>query len=257
MSQPNEIRTAINDVFRLINSGQTEQAESACRAHLEDRPDDVNIIGLLGAILLKLGKLTDAKVLLERAIEIEPAFAKPYEDLGILYLREGNALEARRLLEKSTSLDGSQASAYAALANACRQSGDKECAEEAHGKFMSLSPVAQALAKAEQQLAAGQTEAAEKICDGLSREHPTNTQVLRLLARIASDTSRPIVAEGLLKRIVSLSPDDYRCIVDLGMYLAEHARYPEAVDALEKAVRIDPAVIGTQQRLGNFLAMTN
>jgi tetratricopeptide (TPR) repeat protein len=251
----NGTRKAINDVFRLINSGQTEQAEAACRAYLDDSPDDVNILGLLGAILLKLGRSSDAKALLERAIELEPAFAKPHEDLGTLLLREGAAAAAKRCLETAIKLDGGQASAYSMLANACRQTGDLEAAEEAHRKYMALSPLAQALAKAEQLLAAGQTEAAEKICDEASKEHPTNTQILRLLARIASDTGRPVVAEGLLKRIVTLSPDDYRCIVDLGLYLAENGRYPEAVEALKKAASIDPTVIGTHQRLGDFLAI--
>jgi len=251
----NDTRKAMNDVFRLINSGQTEQAEAACRAYLDDSPDDVNILGLLGAILLKLGRATNARELLERAIELEPSFAKPHEDLGTLFLREGNAAEARRYLETAIKLDGGQASAYSMLANACRQTGDLEAGEEAHRKFMALSPLAQSLAKAEQLLAAGQTAAAEKICDEASKENPTNTQVLRLLARIASDTGRPVVAEGLLKRIINLSPDDYRCMVDLGLYLAEHGRYPEAVEALKKAVSMDPTVIGTHQRLGDFLAI--
>jgi tetratricopeptide (TPR) repeat protein len=255
MSKNDDTRQAINDVFRLINSGQTEQAQAACRAYLNESPDDVNLLGLLGAILLKLGRSSDAKGLLERAIELEPAFAKPHEDLGTLLLREGDAAAARRLLETAIKLDGGQASAYSMLANACRQTGDREAAEEAHRQFMALSPLAQALAKAEQLLAAGQTEAAEKICDEASKEFPTNTQVLRLLARIATETGRPIVAEGLLKRIVSLAPDDYRCIVDLGMYLAENGRYPEAVEALKKAASIEPTAIDTHQRLGNFLAI--
>ena len=255
MSQNDDPRKAINDVFRLINSGQIEQAEAACRAHLGERPDDVNFLGLLGALQLKLGRADDARPLLERAIELEPAFAKPHEDLGVLHLRQGNAPEARRYLEMSISLDGSQATAYGALANACRQIGDMESAEEAHRKFMALSPVAQTLAKADKLLAAGQSAAAEKICDELSKEHPTNTQVLRMLARIASEAGRSVVAEGLLKRIVSLSPDDYRSIVDLGLYLAENGRYPEAVDALQRALQIDPSVTSTQQRLGDFLAI--
>jgi tetratricopeptide (TPR) repeat protein len=254
--QPNDdARKAINDVFRLINSGQIEQAESACRAHFQERPDDVNIVGLLGAILLKRGKSAEARETLLQAIALEPAFAKPYEDLGTLLLRDGDANEARRYLEESIKLDGGQASAYASLANACHQCGDLEAAEEAHRKFMALSPLAQTLAKAEQLLAAGQTAAAEKICEDLSKEHPTNTQALRMLARIASESGRHVVAEGLLKRIVSLSPDDYRCIVDLGLYLAEQGRYPEAVEALQKAADMNPRVIATQQRLGDFLAI--
>ena len=147
MTDISDIQRAINDIFRLVNSGQTEQAEVACRAHMDDHPNEVNLVALLGAVLLKLGRTSDAKVALGQAIEMEPRFAKPYEDLGNLHLREGNAAEARRLLEQAIKLDGGQASAYSALANACRQSGDRTSAEEAHRKYMALSPVAKALAK--------------------------------------------------------------------------------------------------------------
>jgi len=255
MAANSDSRNAVNAVFRLINAGQFDQAESVCRAHLKNEADDVNILGLLGAILLKLGKIEEARETLDKTIQMEPAFSKPYEDLGALFLKEGNAAKARELLEQSIRLGGEQASAYAALASACHQLGDAESAEAAHSKFMALSPVAQSLAKAENLLSAGETAEAEKLCDEVSREHPTNTKALRLLARIASDTGRTVVAEGLLKRIISLSAENYRCVVDLGLFLAEQGRYPEAVEALEKAVDMEPSSVPTQQRLGDFLAI--
>ena len=100
MSNDSSSRNAMNAVFRLINAGQFEQAESICRAHLSNEADDVNILGLLGAILLKLGNIEEARETLERTVEIEPAFSKPYEDLGALFLKEGNAVKARELLEQ-------------------------------------------------------------------------------------------------------------------------------------------------------------
>jgi len=255
MSNGSDSRNAVNAVFRLINAGQFDQAESVCRAHLANEADDINVLGLLGAILLKLGNTDDARQTLEKTIRIEPAFPKPYEDLGALFLKEGNATKARELLEQSIRLDGEQASAYAALAAACQQLGDAESAAEAHRKYMRLSPVAQTLSRAEKLLTAGKAEEAEKLCDEVSREHPADTKVLRLLARIASEAGRQVVAEGLLKRIITLSPDEHRCVVDLGLYLAEHGRYPEAVEALEKAVAMKPSAVATQQRLGDFLAI--
>lgn len=249
-------RTALHDVFRLINSGQMPQAESACRAHLDEHPDDINILGLLGAILLKLGRTPEAKKALERTIELEPTFAKPHEDLGMLHLRAGDAAAAKTCFEESIRLDGTQASAHAGLAKALLQSGEAEAAKEAQQQYTSLSPVAQALAKANNLLESGETAAAEKICEDISKKHPTDTQVLRMLARIASETDRHVVAEGLLKRIIKLSPDDDQCLVDFALYLAERGRYPEAVETLQRAASLDPTVISTQQRLGDFLAIT-
>ncbi len=255
MVEKSRSRDAVNDIFRLINSDQVELAESKCRSYLEMHPDDVNILGLLGAILLKLGQNVDAKPYLERTIQLEPAFAKPYEDLGMLHLRDGDDEEAARYFEEAIRLDGTQASVYSGLAKAMARLGDKEAAEEAQQKYINLSPVARDLDKVNKLLAVGKAAEAEKICNDISQQHPTNVEVLRLLARIASDGGRHVIAEGLLKRIIKLSANDHRCYVDLGLYLAERGRYPEAVELLEKAVALEPAAITTQQRLGDFLAI--
>lgn len=255
MDKQGESRNAVNDIFRLINSGQIEHAKSKCRSYLDLHPNDINVLGLLGAILLKLGQSADARPILEKTIRLEPNFAKPYEDLGTLHLQEGETEKAVGYFQDAIRLDGSQAGAYSGLAKALARLGDNESAEEARKEHLKLSPVAQALEQANKLLAAGQTARAEKICDDISKQQPNNTEVLRLLARIASDDGRHVVAEGLLKRILKLSAGDYRCYVDLGLYLGERGRYPEAVEVLEKAVALEPTVISSQQRLGDFLAI--
>lgn len=255
MSAAKKSRNAVNDIFGLINSGQIQHAESKCRSYLDDHPDDVNVLGLLGAILLKLGQAVEAKPILEKTIKLEPAFAKPYEDMGMLYLQEGDMQQAVRYFENAIDLDGSQTSVYSNLAKALSRMGRNEAAEEARQKYLALSPVAQALSKASKLLAAGQTAQAEKVCDEVSKQHPSNTEVLRLLARIATADERHVVVEGLLKRIIKLSPNDYRGYVDLGMYLGERARFPEAVDVFEKSVTLEPTAISSQQKLGDCLAI--
>jgi tetratricopeptide (TPR) repeat protein len=255
MNRKGESRSAVNDIFRLINSGQVEHAKSKCRAYLENHPDDINVLGLLGAILLKLGRSDDAKPILEKTIRLEPNFAKPHEDLGMLFLHEGANEKAVGYFQDAIRLDGSQADAYSGLAKALARLGDNEGAEEAQKEYLKLSPVAQALEQANKLLAAGQSDRAEKICNDLSKQQPNNIKVLRLLARMASDDGRHLIAEGLLKRILKLAASDYRCYLDLGLYLGERGRYPEAVELLEKAVTLEPGVVSNQQRLGDFLAI--
>jgi len=255
MANIDNSKNAVIDIFRLINSGQTQHAESQCRSYLAKHPDDVNILGLLGAVLLKLGQNAKAKPILEKTIRLEPLFAKPYEDLGMFYLQESDPKQAIQYFEKSIRLDANQASAYSGLATALAQVGDKEAAEEARQKYIGLSPVAQTLSRANTLLEAGQSAEAEKICGEISKQFPTDTDVLRMLARIASKEARHVVAEGLLKRIVKLSENDHRCYVDLGLYLAERGRYPEAIEVMEKAVALEPSIISNKQRLGDFLAI--
>ena len=55
MNRPTATRRGIEDIFRLISSGQFQQAEQQCQSLLEKDPDDVNVLGLLGAVSLRLG----------------------------------------------------------------------------------------------------------------------------------------------------------------------------------------------------------
>ena len=236
MSDPNGERQAINDIFRLINSGQIEHAEERCRAYIEKSPDDINVLGLLGAVLLKLGRVTDAKPILERTIQLEPAFAKPYEDLGMLYLHRDDPNQAAQYFADAIRLDGNQASAYSGLAEALMRLGKDEQAAAARQKYLKLSPVAQALAQAGRLLEAGNTAQAEQLCEKVLKQHPTNIDILRLLARIASEDKRYVVAEGLLKRIIKLSAKRIADSCGWGVpeyeFIKERDTYSKYVDKL-------------------------
>ena len=255
MIQADKARRAFEDIFSLINSGQFEHAEKRCKSYLEESPDDINVLGLLGVVLLRIGKITDAKPILEKTIRLEPKFAKPHEDLGTLCLYEGNPERAVQYFEEAIRLDGSQAGAYAGLAKALARLGEHEAANEAEKRHLELSPIAQALAKASKLLAAGQTTKAEEVCNNISKQHPANTNILRMQASIATEDGQHIIAEGLLKRIIKLSPNNCRPYVDLGRFLGERDRFPEGVDVLKQAVALEPSEVSGQQMLADFLSI--
>ena len=255
MIQADKARRAFEDIFSLINSGQFEHAEKRCKSYLEESPDDINVLGLLGVVLLRIGKITDAKPILEKTIRLEPNFAKPHEDLGTLCLYEGNPERAVQYFEEAIRLDGSEAGAYAGLAKALARLGDNKAANEAEKRHLELSPIAQALAKAHKLLAAGQTTKAEEVCNNISKQHPANTNILRMQASIATEDGQHIIAEGLLKRIIKLSPNNCRPYVDLGRFLGERDRFPEGVDVLKQAVALEPSVVTSQQMLADFLSI--
>jgi len=242
-------------IFSLVNSGQFEQAELECKSFLERKPDDINVLGLLGAVLLKLDKLDEARPILEKTVRLEPRFAKPHEDLGMLSLHEGNAEQALHYFEEAIRLDDSQAGAYAGLAQALGRLGHYEAAREARDHHVKLSPIAQALAKASNFIAANQTAEAEKICDEISKQHPANTAILRMQASIAISDRRDFVAEGLFKRIIQLSPNDPRSYHDFARFLGDTNRFAEGVEVLEKAVALDPTLVFSRLLLGDYLSI--
>ena len=255
MQKPDTSRQAIDDIFRLIRSGQLEQAEQKCSSLLIESPQDVNIIGLHGAILLKLGHEDDAQQALNKAIALEPGFAKPHEDLGRLFLARKEAERAARHFTQAIQLDGSQASAYSGLANALAQLGKPVEAKAAHQEFLQRSPVASTLLEADKLLREGDGAAAEQLCNELLQREPDNTQILRMLARIASDGERSVVAERLLRSIINLSPNEYLSHIDLGRFLVEQGRFPEAVEIFEHAVSLNDKVAENFRLLGDAQAV--
>jgi len=248
-------RTTMDDIFRYVNADRMDDAEALCRKVLQGRPGDINVLGMLGAILLKKKQHDEAEVFLKRTIELEPAFAKPYEDLGLLYLDRGDAEQALACLEKAIVLDESLESARRGVAVALQRLGRNDEAEAARARFMTLSPAAQSLAEADKLRKAGDTERAEQICQELITREPDNIAALRLLAVIAADDGRSVKAEGLLRRILKLAPDNVAVLGDLGRFLGDNSRYPEAIELLEQAVDIDASYSDVQVVLGDMLGI--
>lgn len=255
MQKPDTTKQVIDDIFRLIDSGQLEQAEHECRSMLVKHPQDVNIIGLHGAVLLKLGRTDEAGIALQKAITLKPEFAKPHEDLGRLFLIRNEPDEAARHFSQAIRLDDSQASAYGGLASALAQLGRRKEAEAAHQQFMELSPVAATLLEVDRLLHDGDTAEAEQRCNELLRREPGNTQVLRMLARIASVDERYVVAEQLLRRIIALSPNEYSPQMELGRFLVEQSRFPEAIEMYELATTLNESNADNFRLLGDALAV--
>ena len=255
MQKTDTSKQVINDIFRLIGSGQLEQAEHTCNSMRISHPQDVNILALHGAVLLKLGRTEEARVALQKAITLEPEFAKPHEDLGRLFLILKEPGQAVRHFSQAIRLDDRQASAYSGLASALAQLGRLEEAETAHQRFIELSPITGTLLEADELLRAGDLAGAERVCNVLLKKEPGNTRVLRMLARIANVDEKYVVAEQLLRRIIAMSPNEHTPHTDLGHFLVEQSRFPEAIEMFEAATTLNESNADNYRLLGDALAV--
>ena len=241
MERKSDHKDPMERAFRFINAGQIDRAEQHCRQVIKEDPGNINILGMLGAILLKLQKIDEAEEYLLRTIDAAPTFAKPHEDLGMLYLSQTRAERASEFFQKAVRLDPTQASAYFGLANALLKIGNTEEAESAHRKFLELSPGARALAEASRRITEGQSKRAGEICEEVLKQDPENVEALRMLARIATDDEQHVIVEGLLRKIVRISPTRSEPCMDFGRFLIEKGRIPEAVELFRKAVELEPS----------------
>ena len=251
-------RQAVEEVLRLVSGGNLDTALSLCRSKLQDAPDDVNLTALLGAILLRSGRLDDALLHLQRAISLEPEFAKPYEDLGALYLERNDPERAVAAFEKAVSLGGPQSSAVKGLAVSLHRSGRTKEAEAIRSRYFASSaetPESPKLAEAHTLRSAGDLRGAEKLCQEILGREPENIPVLRLLAFIATDEKNFGAAENLLRRIAGLAPNSASAAHDLARFLGDRGRYPEAIELLEQISDTTQEYPDVRRTLGDMLAI--
>jgi tetratricopeptide (TPR) repeat protein len=224
----------------LINAGDLAAAETRIRARIADYPRDVNLQGLLGALLIKLNRAAEAEPLLRQVIEQAPTFAKPHEDLGHILLQQGRASEALPFLERATYLDPQLENAWFTLGKALAVLGRGAEADQAFERCFALSPERRLMALAAEHQKERRFEEAEQLYRRVLRENPRNVDALRLLAAIATRAGRADEAERLLERAISIAPDFLTAILDLGLLRKDQDRFTEALECFDRAVALAP-----------------
>jgi tetratricopeptide (TPR) repeat protein len=250
-----DVRKILDDIVRLVQSDRLADALARCDDALGHAPDDVNLVAMKGAVLFRQGDLDAGQTSLEQAIEMEPAFLKPREDLGALYLAKGEIDKAIAQLRKAVAIDPDNAAVVGRLTAALEQSGRDEEAESVRNAFTDRMPVDALLTEAERLFSAGSIGETEKFCDAVLQREPQNSRALKLLAMAANEDERFVIAEAFLTRIVRLAPDDPGALIDLAAFLNGRSRYPEAIEYARRAAALDPSSADIQLMLGNLYSI--
>jgi tetratricopeptide (TPR) repeat protein len=233
-------RAQFEEVIELINTGQAEQAERLCRAALQEYPRDVTMLGLMGALCVKMNQPGAAEKYLRKTIKLAPSFAKPHEDLGLLLINLGRHEEAVPLLENAIRLDPKSPHAAFNLGKALAKLGRGKEADEAFEEAFKLAPTRKLLAEAARLHGDGKLDEAERVYRQVLNEEPDNVDALRMLAMLAAAAGKFDDAERLLRRVLSLAPDYFTAHMDLGRILKEQDRYEDAINAFRAALKIEP-----------------
>jgi tetratricopeptide (TPR) repeat protein len=243
-----------DEVLELVSRGEFGHADGLCRALLQKYPNDVNVLGLRGAVLIKLNRLEEAEESLRQTIRLAPTFAKPHEDLGLVLLGLKRPAEAADVLRNAVRLDPALELAWFNLGKALAMLGFGQEADEAFEKSFDLNPVRKKLAHAAERHKEGQLEEAERLYREVVRDHPDNVDALRMLGHIALSAGRNSDAERLFRRAVKLAPDFAGALTDLGRVLKEQNQFEEAIECFEKVVDLEPDNAQAHFQLAGVLA---
>jgi len=254
MAQLSTSKGRFGEIIELIGRGEFGHAEGLCRALLQKYPNDVNVLGLRGAVLIKLDRLEDAEESLRKTIRLAPTFAKPHEDLGLVLIRLKRPAEAANVLRTAVRLDPELELAWFNLGKALAMLGFGKEADEAYEKSFSLNPERKKLAYAAEHQKEGRLDEAEKLYREVIRDNPDNVDALRMLGRVALSAGRSADAERLFRRALKLAPDFVGALTDLGRVLKEQNCFEEAIEALRRVVELEPENAQAHFQLAGALA---
>jgi tetratricopeptide (TPR) repeat protein len=201
-------------------------------------------------------KLGDANAVssLEKAVELDPAFAAARNQLGLLYLVAHRDDDAEKQFQAALAADPQCAECQNNLGVLAGSHGDSRRAEDLFRQAIENSPsYTQARVNVALILAARENfaEARRELETALASD-PDNLKALTALGMVQSRT-RDAAAIQTLSRVVSLDPNSADAHLNLGIALADRQQSDEALAEFSKAAQIAPQQASTHYNKGRIL----
>ena len=130
----------INQAFKFHSKGNILEAEKYYKYLMYKGLYDYRVCCNYGALLSNLGKLKEAKILFNKAIELNPDSAESYSNLGATLKDLGNLKEAEISTRQSIKLNPSNADAYYNLGNILKDLYKSNEAFDSYLKAISINP---------------------------------------------------------------------------------------------------------------------
>jgi tetratricopeptide (TPR) repeat protein len=312
---PQPIPAQVAEAEASIVKSDWKAAEAKLNPWLAAHPSDARALFDAGYVADAENRLDDAAALYRRAVEVNSQSFEAHVELGLLLARQNKLSEARIELAAATELDPGEAGAVAkarawrALAQIDRadnpaeasndllealklspetpadtllaaelagQAGQLDAAEQAYRRILardaSSAPASAGLAhlliarkqypeaeallrKALEQspgdealnaqlatvLAAQDKAEALPLLQKLHAAHPSDKAITHMLAEVLDDAGEAVEADKLYVALLVATPDDPDLLVAHGQDLTRQLNFAAAFTVFDKATRLDPA----------------
>jgi len=126
--------------WRREESGDYAGAHRLLHQALLLAPGDVMVLGAIGAVLRKEGRLDEALAVLDRVVEVEPRHAAAWLERGYTLDAMRDNAGAAQSYERALAIDPRLAPAYGRLADAAAKRGESGTARELAARALELQP---------------------------------------------------------------------------------------------------------------------
>lgn len=230
-----------------------EESEKAYRKAIELNPDLAEAWMGLGTTLRYIGRAKDAEDALRKALNLKPVLGGAWYNLGAILAERGDKEGAKDAYEKATGADPSFVPAWIFLGALHFEQRNMAAAVTAYTEATKLDP-ANGETWAYLGVALVRSGQGEKGIEALNKAeslNPKNEVALQGLALyyggLHGDQERAL---GYLERGLAINSAAPAFWSSKGYALLKLKRYPEAVQALETAIRLQPDFANAWINLG-------
>lgn len=232
----------LEDILKLHQAGNLDDAETGYRQWLTDHPDDPEGKHLLALLRRQRGDLEQAVALAREAIDQAPDQAAYHNTLANLLLQQGQWQPAHEAFKNSLRRDPNHLGALVGAAQAALALGNLAAARDALGKAERVSPDHRWLRLPQANLAqaSGDQEKAVRLYMAALEDNAEDPTIHMSLARSFGAMGRTTFAEQALDNALRLKPDFVMARVALGQLRLKDGRFVDAQTEFERALEHDP-----------------
>jgi len=232
-------------ILSELEAGNFGAALEAARKLRDKQPESAEPWNFIGAALMGLGRIDEAREAFEKGLEIEPDHASTAMNLGNLELRVGRRDAARDAFASIQHHHPGHPASVMRLVGLAMQQNDSISAIRWLEQAITHHPEATEphLSLARIQLETGQGEAAAQILEQALAHHPDNPQMLFALAEIQERIGQHRSAADTLGKLAQLRPDAVEVQLRLARNLTATGDQSASRNALRRVLEIEPGHI--------------
>ncbi len=192
----------------LLQKGRVEDAMVQFQEALQINPDYAPAHNNLGNVLIQKGKMDEAMVHFQRALDLKPDYAEAHNNLGNVLLQKGRVDEAVAHYQKALQINADYAEAHNNLGRALIQKGSVDEAMVHYQKALQINP--------------------------------NNAKAHNNLGYALLQKGRVDEAIVHYQKVVQITPDNAKAHYTLGNILLQKGRVEEAINQYQLALQIKP-----------------
>ncbi len=249
------MKELIHEAYELHHAGRLTAAEELYKKLIEEQPENVDALFLLGTLHLQQRKYDTACIFFRKTLTLIPDHVMALCNLGTVLQKSGNLEEAISSYRKAISLKPDYADAHYNLGNALKEHQKLEEAIICYKNAIKLNPSNADLYCYLGNVFKEHGDLDEAIeCYRKSSElNPENAGFYCNLGAAFQESGALDKAISSYKEAIKLNPNYVMAFSNLGSALQESGKPEEAITSYEKAIALNPDYAEAHNNLGASL----